>query len=77
MVACLFLAAKDEDAFSWSLDRYVIQYLIYCTKRKDLPPPAKHLFPSDFAKVAPQEPLKPFDPQLVKIYSEKVCDAEA
>ena len=79
MVASLFLAAKDEDMFNWSLDRYVHNFLLYCANRKDqkLPTNLQLVSPSELPK--PQKPPESnaFPSELVKTYQEKVCDAES
>jgi hypothetical protein len=77
LVASLFLAAKDEDMFNWSLDRYIIAFLTYCASGKGRALPSIHLVPqSELPKIQGTLDGK-FSVELVKMYAEKVCDAES
>lgn len=34
MAACLFLSAKDNDMFDWSVKRYATAFINYCISKK-------------------------------------------
>ncbi|CAD8121621.1 unnamed protein product [Paramecium sonneborni] len=63
MAACLFLSAKDNDMFDWSVKRYTNAFISYCISKKTVD--------LDGLKIEND------DQNTFKLISEKIIDAES